>query len=829
MTKLQQCEVAMLIDQLSYEDEKEQLRVFEKLIALDSENVDISTAYIPMLNVIPRYDHHQYTRFLRFVGILNDRYKDPVKGISERVISFLITTYEIVGPLAKGLIVKQIANLINEHNIEQLIPIIMRACSSDDPYIRKSVALGILHIAQTKQSLIDKYKLGTQIKRLVEDGNPNVAANAIAALMEINEMREKTLLDPSLLLINNLLASIDQTSEWGQIVILDFTSTFVPDTEAIARSIISRVSSRLSHINSGVVLSAVRCCLTMNQFVDDNSKIMETLTRIALPLLSLMNNTAPIQYTTVKSILVLLQNYRRMFSSEVSLFFCKFDDPLYMKLAKLDVIMALCNPENVSRVLVELYDYAQQTDVEFVRKSISAIGRIAVNFESAAGACVDRIVALVKTKVQYIIQECIVAAVDIFRRYPMTYLGIVGELCGSLEGQMDDHRAKAGMVWILGEYAERIGNSGDLLDTLFIDDFMEDTPDVQLAILTAIFKIYLVEGEEVQDILQRVILMATSKVDNPDVRERALMYFWLLSECPEVAESIISPEQKPVIEGTIIDVDKKLLKTLTTRIGTLAILYGKHPSDFTTSGTVSMSQEDIGVLQIGDQNDIPIVVNGKGEKKLEVRCVLQQIGGNNMLSLKITNFSENDEEITNVAFNKNVFCFEPGPTSLPQRIAAGASVAFTVTITRNEMQKVGAEPQPILEVAILSSKSGAVIFSVPVSIGSILVPKDVGGRVTKDEFVKTWASLPDECELSMEVDRARMDSLEIAKTKLRQHNLYFIAKRDHTGYFSGRTSNGEIAVVFVDFIGSGKIAIGIRMQNAEVSQVLIKLLCSLVK
>ena len=46
------------------------------------------------------------------------------------------------------------------------------------------------------------------------------------------------------------------------------------------------------------------------------------------------------------------------------------------------------------------------------------------------------------------------------------------------------------MVWIIGEYAERIDNADELLDT-FLETFEEEDPAVQLQLLTATVKCFL--------------------------------------------------------------------------------------------------------------------------------------------------------------------------------------------------------------------------------------------------------------------------------------------------------------------------------------------------
>ena len=46
---------------------------------------------------------------------------------------------------------------------------------------------------------------------------------------------------------------------------------------------------------------------------------------------------------------------------------------------------------------------------------------------------------------------------DIFRRYPNKYEHVIGTLCDNLD-TLDNSEAKAAMIWIIGEYAERIDN-----------------------------------------------------------------------------------------------------------------------------------------------------------------------------------------------------------------------------------------------------------------------------------------------------------------------------------------------------------------------------------
>jgi AP-2 complex subunit beta-1 len=87
---------------------------------------------------------------------------------------------------------------------------------------------------------------------------------------------------------------------------------------------------------------------------------------------------------------------------------------------------------------------------------------------------------LLETKISYVVQEAIVVIKDIFRRYPNEYESIIGALCENLDA-LDEPEAKAAMIWIIGQYADRIENSDELLED-FLFTFNEEPTEVSFDI-----------------------------------------------------------------------------------------------------------------------------------------------------------------------------------------------------------------------------------------------------------------------------------------------------------------------------------------------------------
>jgi vesicle coat complex subunit len=85
--------------------------------------------------------------------------------------------------------------------------------------------------------------------------------------------------------------------------------------------------------------------------------------------------------------------------------------------------------------------YATEVDVDFVRKSVRAIGRCAIKVDTAAERCVSTLVELIQTKVTYVVQEAVIVIKDIFRKYPNQYESIISILCENLDS-LDEPEAR---------------------------------------------------------------------------------------------------------------------------------------------------------------------------------------------------------------------------------------------------------------------------------------------------------------------------------------------------------------------------------------------------
>merc|ERR1719226_217975 len=96
------------------------------------------------------------------------------------------------------------------------------------------------------------------------------------------------------------------------------------------------------------------------------------------PLVTLLSAEAEIQYVVMRNINLIVQKQPQILQQDIRMFVCKYNDPLYVKLEKIMVMVQLASERNVDQILSEFREYATEVDIEVVRKSVRAIGQCAI-------------------------------------------------------------------------------------------------------------------------------------------------------------------------------------------------------------------------------------------------------------------------------------------------------------------------------------------------------------------------------------------------------------------------------------------------------------------
>jgi len=573
-------EIHELKEELANPKMEKKKEAVKKVIAAMTVGKDVVMLFTDVVNCIQT----QNIELKKLVYLYLINYAKSQPDLAILAVNTFVKDTQDPNPLIRALAVRTMGCIRVDKIVEYLCEPLRKCLTDADPYVRKTAAVCVAKLYDINGELVEDQGFLDMVYDLLGDSNPMVVSNAVASLAEIAETSEmgQKVFQINTATLQKMLAALNECTEWGQVFILDSLALYSPTDGREAESIIERVTPRLQHANSAVVLSAVKVMIKYMDMITSQDSLKALYKKMAPPLVTLLSSEPEIQYVSLRNINLIVQKRPAILAHEIKVFFCKYNDPIYVKMEKLEIMIKLASDRNVDQVLMELKEYATEVDVEFVRRSVRAIGRCAIKLERAAERCINVLLELIQTKVNYVVQEAVIVIKDIFRKFPNRYESIIGTLCENLD-TLDEPEAKASMIWIIGEYAERIDNADELLES-FLESFEDETPQVQLQMLTATVKLFLKRPAETQKMVQDVLTLATQDSDNPDLRDRGYIYWRLLSTDPEAAKQVVLAE-KPNITDDTFSLDPSVLDELISHLSTLAAIYHKPPQTFVTGKT----------------------------------------------------------------------------------------------------------------------------------------------------------------------------------------------------------------------------------------------------
>lgn len=395
------------------------------------------------------------------------------------------------------------------------------------------------------------------LQGLLQDGNAIVVANAAAALYEISKEAGKNYIKTNKETIGKLLNAVNETNEWGQIYILESIINYKPKEDKEAEEIIERIVPRLQHANPAVVLGATKNVLHFLEFVDLKANQDAILKKLSAPLITLLSAEPEIQYVALLNILLILQQIPNVFEKNVKMFFCRFSDPIYVKLTKIDVMVAVADASNVDLIVSELHQYCNDMDQDLVRRSVRAIGQVVVKVERVAKKGVEALREHINHEAgsESVLQEAVIVACKIFRKYPKKFDTLIKDICAQMK-RIDEPESKSAFIWILGEYAEKIDGVEQML-AHYIESFADETTFVCLQILTAAVKMYIKKPDDCEEMVMNVLHLASEVSSNPDLRDRGYIYWRMLSTDPSRTKEVVLAKRPGYSEDLTLLMDEE--------------------------------------------------------------------------------------------------------------------------------------------------------------------------------------------------------------------------------------------------------------------------------
>lgn len=88
----------------------------------------------------------------------------------------------------------------------------------------------------------------------------------------------------------------------------------------------------------------------MEMMAPDADFVVNLSKKLAPPLVTLLSSEPEVQYVALRNINLIVQKRPDILKNEMKVFFVKYNDPIYVKLEKLDIMIRLANQSNIAQV-----------------------------------------------------------------------------------------------------------------------------------------------------------------------------------------------------------------------------------------------------------------------------------------------------------------------------------------------------------------------------------------------------------------------------------------------------------------------------------------------
>ena len=596
--------------------------VVKRVIAYMTLGVDVSKLFYEMVKVSITDDI--VMKKMVFLYIVN--YAHQVEQGAFLAINTFLRDMKDPNPKVRGLALRMLCSIKFKGVYEYFANALYDSLKDAHPYVRKTAVTALLKVYHLNPKLITDKDIDL-LYEMIGDKDPLVVMNVLFVLGEILKKEGGIVLSNKM--VNHLLNIFNQLNEWGQVSVLQLLSKFTPKDQQQMFDIMNILEEYLKTSSGAIVLGVTKVFIN---FTKDNEVLYpQVIKRLRDPLVTLLSscaiqNTPEIQYSILCHIyFLILKGGRETFSELYKRFYAEYEEPLYIKKIKLKILVQIANDSSYYDILSEFEEYANEKSSTFGKYSIRKIGELALRVDSSLQAVIDILKKLLSQQVDYIVSESFCVLRDLMRKYPALINEFLHLIESSIQILSNDPRGLSALIFILGEFGQKIENSSYILE--YLSKLEIHSSEFAYSLLLAGCKLFFKSPGEMQPILGKIFELILNNYKDVDLRDRVYYYYNLMKKDINLAEYIICG-QPNVVDYYYSEFDDDYIDQIFAEFNSLSIIYRKPEEKFIKYTPDDLNEEDEDKADEEDQIEdkpLPNANNTNNTNQGTNNVVVQQI------------------------------------------------------------------------------------------------------------------------------------------------------------------------------------------------------------
>ena len=409
-------------------------------------------------------------------------------------------------------------------------------------YVRRVAAVTCMKMHRLDPETVADHGLVNVLYSLIRDTDPIVVMNCVTSLEEILQFEGGIVINKNI--AHYLLQRLEVFPLWCLPRLLKLLEKYKPKTDEESLDIMNLVDGYLSSNSPSVVVAALQYFLHIVQNMPQ--LFSQVYDRAKVQIMHFLGSGNPeMTLALLDFVETSLDTHASVFMEHYKSFFCKYNDPLFLKSKKIRLLPLVTNGENVREILNELSLYSSDVSESVVICSVEAIGKIARQHPELNDQCLQQILQLLQTNKS---TSSIGHILGVLQTCNISRSSNIGEVMLVVESIRDNlekgSRGRAALVWLLGQYGEHLESAPYILEDLISSCVSADerNQDMILLLLSATTKLFLKRPAECQAMLGTLFEFGMG-TDDIDVQDRVRFYYVLLHTDPQMCKSVVLGEK----------------------------------------------------------------------------------------------------------------------------------------------------------------------------------------------------------------------------------------------------------------------------------------------
>ncbi|XP_022111995.1 AP-4 complex subunit beta-1-like [Acanthaster planci] len=541
--------------------------VLKKILRQVTRGVDMSPLFMDIVKLCATVDIIE--KKLAYLYMTTYAHKKP--DLALLAVNTIQKDCRDANPMIRGLALKTLCSLRLPELIEYTRQPLLAGLQDRSAYVRRVAVLGCVKIHHINPQFTEDHGVVNTLYEMLRDGDVIVVTNCLLALEELLQQEGGMAINQRI--AHYLVNRLSEFTEWGQCCVLPLLLKYRPQTEEEMFDVMNVIDVFLKHTNSGVCMAAVRLMLHLARDLPDISQ--DVYKRLKGPLVNLLSSDRPeLVYASLCHLEWLNGRAPGKLSKHYKKFFCRYNDPGYVKFKKVKLLATLCTEESLKDIVEELSVYATDISVQLSQLAISSLGRLAKMNPAFALPCVEALSSLLSLHLDSVSSQILVVFQDILSyEHLRDHIPGLVERLPACEHVIQEPRGKAALVWLLTQHGQNLSDAPYLLESMI--DSLEEEPStlVKLSLLTATTKLFFARPAECQDMLGKVLEHCIEASEDPDLQEKAQTYYRLLSKDVQKAKDIICTSQPQLPVPSAFQAAVSVLSDL-KHFNSMSLLFG---------------------------------------------------------------------------------------------------------------------------------------------------------------------------------------------------------------------------------------------------------------